>query len=153
MEKGGEEVRRKIWKLPLIVWFIIGMVCTSIVTAVVVYTITQQAKVTVEIAQPGEYSFKIFDEADEEMTGTTIDFGTILRGSSKYVEIYVENNGTGTVTLTNLRDDCPVGYVAFNIGDATISPGQRCRVGMRLHISDTSEEGTYTFNIYIDAVA
>lgn len=150
-----EIMEKKMWKIPLIVWFIITIVCSSIVTAVVVHTITQQAQVTVEIAaQIGEYSFRIFNESDEDITGTAIDFGTILRGSSEYKQIYVENNGTGTVTLTNLRDDCPVGYVAFNIGDATISTGQRCRIGMRLHISDTvEEEGTYTFNIYIDAVA
>ena len=146
-------MREKIWKLPLIVWFIIAIASSAIVTAIVVHTITQQVQVTVEIAPPGDYSFKILNEADEEITGSTIDFGTILRGSSNYIEIYVENNGTGTVTLTNLRDDCSVGYVAFNIGTATIEPGQRCRIGMRLHISDTVEKGTYTFNIYIDAVA
>ena len=147
-----ETMKRKIWKLPLIAWFLI-MLFTGIGIGAVMYTLVIPGTITIEQPPEGTYEIKAYSDAECTQELTFVDFGTAKAGDYIPFSFYIKN--TGTVTVGVKMTITISGVSSINYGDiiTNLEPGQNRYVDQSLHISSTAGAGTYSVEIKLEAFA
>lgn len=144
----------------LIIALLLASIVSS-VTAAVVYTLTRPATVTIISNADGNstYLLKTYSDLNCINEVTSVDLGECYRGGmTDFIYLWVKNHGDVTVSLEFRSDvrymDPPIGSVSFGIDESnTLAPNETRRFYFTFTANINATAGTYSFNIYIDAVA
>jgi len=147
-----EVLKRKIWKLPLIVWLMI-MMFIGLATGAIMYTLTIPGTITIEPAPEGVYEIKVYSDAAGTQELTSIDFGTARAGDYIPFSFYVKNTGTVTVSVNLKATINDVTAMGFNDIITDFEPGQIRYIDQNLHIRSTTGAGTYSVEIKLEVYA
>lgn len=141
----------------LIIALLLASIASS-VTAAVVYTLTKPATITIisNANANSTYMLGVYSNSNCTQEITTIDLGECLVGSgiTDNIWVYVKNLGDTTVSVS-LRNDLnyTIGYFTYDYFNNVIAPGESTGFHMQFYANENATAGTYSFNIYIDAVA
>ena len=148
-----ELLKQKVWKLPLIVWFILMVALTSIVAGAIVFVLNIPGDVTIVPTPVGNYSIEAFQDVALTTQLTNVDWGSLQAGQSKYIEFWVKNNGTQTITSITVRVLSDIQYGGGTTYPAMLEPGQSYKVTASLHVNPDASPGDYTVTIEITCTA
>ena len=146
--KLNDDVKLKIGKTSSALIIALLLAASSIAIAVA-YTLPKPATVTI-ISLLGVYGDP---ECTQEIT--SIDLGSAHKGEwTEQLCIYVKNLGDTTVSLDAHSDlDLTIGTVYFGFNKKTLAPSEVCPISISCLVNENATAGTYSFNIYIDAIA
>jgi len=149
-----ELLKQKVWKLPLIVWFILTIALTSIVAGAIVYTLTLSGRVTItEVA--GNFSFKAYSDAQATIEMTSFDLGEASAGEYPVsLTFYIRNTGDATITKFNVYANPSTVVFPANLQLPTdLQPDSIGKTTINFKISDNPPIGLHEFELIIEAVA
>ena len=148
-----EELKRKIWKLPLIVWLMI-MLFIGVALGVVMYTLTIPGTITIEPPAEGTYEIKVYSDADGTQELTSVDFGTAHSGDGVPFSFYVKNTGTATIQGIKMTIKAS-GLTQLNYGTilSDLGPQQIRYVSQTFQVPGEAGAGTYSVEIILEVYA
>jgi len=153
-----EVMKRKIWKLPLIAWFLI-MLFTGVAIGAIMYTLVIPGTITIEPPAERTYEIKVYSDAEGTQELTFIDFGTAHAGDDVPFSFYVKNTGTATITGINMEVTIPGlldgSGISAQYSDiiTDLSPGEIRYVSRTLHIPGEAVAGTYSVEATLEVYA
>lgn len=149
-----ELLKQKVWKLPLIVWFILTIALTSIVAGAIVYTLTLSGRVTITEVT-GNFSFKVYSDAQATTEITSFDLGEASAGQYLSTSTFwIKNTGDATITTFRLSNNpsTVVRIGGYNV-PTDLQPGLIGKLTVNFIISDDPPIGIHEFDFVIEAVA
>ena len=144
-----KDVKLKIGKVSSALIIALLLAAASSIAIAVAPTLSKPETVTI-ISPLGIYSNP---ECTQEIT--SIDLGSAHKGEwTEQLCIYVKNLGDTTVSLDAHSDlDITIGTVYFGFNKKTLAPSEVCPISISCLVNENATAGTYSFNIYIDAIA
>jgi uncharacterized membrane protein len=148
-----ELVKRKIWKLPLIIWFLI-MLFVGVAIGTIMYTLVIPGTITIEPPAAGTYEIQVYSDAEATQELTSFDFGTVKAGDSVTFSCYIKNLGDTTIPGINLRIDIS-GLISAQSPDIVqdLAPGEIRYVSRTFSIPGDAGAGTYSVEIVFEVYA
>ncbi len=147
------DLKRKVWKLPLVIWLILEASLTSMVTGAIVYELNISGHVTITPTPVGEYSVQAFQDAACTTPLTDVDWGSLQAGQYKAIPLYVKNNGTQAITSITVRVLSDIQNGGGTTRPVMLEPGQSVEVDAILSVKPDASPGDYSITIEITCTA
>jgi len=144
---------KKVWKLPLIAWFLVTL-GIGIAIGTVMYTLVIPGTITILPPEEGTYEIKVYSDADCTQEITSIDLGTAHVGDDVPFSFYVKN--TGTITIPVIRMYMEISGVQLTTFGTTVKNleiGQVRYVDLSIGIRADAGAGTYSLEFELECCA
>jgi hypothetical protein len=154
-----EVLMRKIWKIPI--YLIIVLVGVSAATAAVMYSLRIPSTITILESEQGIYEIGIYEDQACTTEVTSFDFDSVALGGNSSVHFYVKSLSDVPIEVT-VVDDPNISYVNIwlnNKGTGSIThtwfggslePDEVREITLTLDVMVQAQSGTYNFDLLFE---